>query len=309
VLTILKSTNAGVQELDQQMAGAWVNVIDPTPDEIARLEGWHIPSEMITYPLDLDEMARTEKDNGFTLILLRVPYFQGSGVDVPYTTIPLGIILTQEYIITICKIDHPLLQDFVSMRVKGWSTSKKNRFILNIFWAASNRFLTYLRQINKIVDELEDQLQASTRNRELLEILKFQKSLTYFTTALRSNELMLERLQRSQMFAQYEEDQELLEDVVTENQQAIEMTNIASTILSSMMDAFASIISNNLNVVMKALAAITIVLNLPAIVAAFYGMNVDLPFQNHPLAFVFTILFSFILTGIAVYIFAKRDWF
>ncbi len=309
MLTILKSTNAGVQELDQQMAGAWVNVIDPTPDEIARLEGWHIPPEMITYPLDLDEMARTEKDNGFTLILLRVPYFQGSGVDVPYTTIPLGIILTQEYIITICKIDHPLLQDFASMRVKGWTTSKKNRFILNIFWAASNRFLTYLRQINKIVDELEDQLQASTRNRELLEILKFQKSLTYFTTALRSNELMLERLQRSQMFAQYEEDQELLEDVVTENQQAIEMTNIASTILSSMMDAFASIISNNLNVVMKALAAITIVLNLPAIVAAFYGMNVDLPFQNHPLAFVFTILFSFILTGIAVYIFAKRDWF
>jgi magnesium transporter len=309
MLTILKSGNQGVQELDRQAAGAWVNVIDPTPDEIARLEGWNIPPEMITYPLDLDEMARTEKDNGFTLILLRVPYFQGSGVDVPYTTIPLGIILTQEYIITICKIDHPLLQDFASMRVKGWTTSKKNRFVLNIFWAASNRFLTYLRQINKIVDELEDQLQASTRNRELLEILKFQKSLTYFTTALRSNELMLERLQRSQMFAQYEEDQELLEDVVTENQQAIEMTNIASTILSSMMDAFASIISNNLNVVMKALAAITIVLNLPAIVAAFYGMNVDLPFQKHPLAFVFTILFSFILTGIAVYIFAKRDWF
>jgi magnesium transporter len=308
MLTILKSGNQGVQELDRQAAGAWVNVIDPTPDEIARLEGWNIPPEMITYPLDLDEMARTEKDNGFTLILLRVPYFQGSGVDVPYTTIPLGIILTQEYIITICKIDHPLLQDFASMRVKGWTTSKKNRFVLNIFWAASNRFLTYLRQINKIVDELEDQLQASTRNRELLEILKFQKSLTYFTTALRSNELMLERLQRSQMFAQYEEDQELLEDVVTENQQAIEMTNIASTILSSMMDAFASIISNNLNVVMKALAAITIVLNLPAIVAAFYGMNVDLPFQKHPLAFVFTIL-SFILTGIAVYIFAKRDWF
>ena len=309
MLTILKSGNQGIQELDRQASGAWVNVIDPTPDEIARLEGWKIPPEMITYPLDLDEMARTEKDNGFTLILLRVPYFQGSGVDVPYTTIPLGIILTQEYIITICKIDHPLLQDFASMRVKGWTTSKKNRFVLNIFWAASNRFLTYLRQINKIVDELEDQLQASTRNRELLEILKFQKSLTYFTTALRSNELMLERLQRSQMFAQYEEDQELLEDVVTENQQAIEMTNIASTILSSMMDAFASIISNNLNVVMKALAAITIVLNLPAIVAAFYGMNVDLPFQNHPLAFVFTILFSFILTGIAVYIFAKRDWF
>ena len=310
MLTIFrKTTSEEIHTMEKLSNGCWVNVINPTTEELAQLEAWDIPAEMLTYSLDMDEMARTERDNGFILILMRIPYFQGTEVDVPYTTIPLGIIITDSYIVTICKIEHPILQELAAGQSRSVSTTKRNRFVLHIFWLAANRYLSHLRQINKTVDALEDQLQQSTRNRELMEILKYQKSLVYFTTALKSNELMLERLQRSQLFRQYEEDRELLEDVLTENKQAIEMTNISTNILNSMVDAFASIISNNLNVVMKLLAALTIVLNLPTIVASFYGMNVHLPFADHPLAFLFTLGISVTLTGIAVYIFAKRDWF
>ena len=181
---------------------------------------------------------------------------------------------------------------------------------LYIFLETATRYLTHLREINRMTEAIEDQLQKSTRNREVLELLKYQKSLTYFATALRSNEVMMERVQRTQIFNYYEEDQDLLEDVLTENQQAIQMTNINTEILSSMMDAFASIISNNLNSVMKALAALTIILNLPTIVAGFYGMNVTyLPGAAHPLAFLNLIGIAIALTAVVTFIFYKRDWF
>jgi magnesium transporter len=158
------------------------------------------------------------------------------------------------------------------------------------------------------VDALEDKLQRSMRNQEVLELLKYEKSLTYFTTALKSNELMMERLQRSQLFQTYPDDLELLEDVLTENQQAIEMVNIAGAILRQMMDACASIISNNLNIVMKFLASITIVLSLPTLVASLYGMNVRLPFEASPLAFPLILVVSFVLSVSVAWIFSKRDW-
>jgi magnesium transporter len=188
-------------------------------------------------------------------------------------------------------------------------TGKRYRLALYIFLETSARYLTLLREINRATELVEDRLEKSTQNREVLELLKYQKSLTYFATALRSNEVMMERVQRTQLFNYYEEDQDLLEDVLTENQQAIQMTSIATEILSGMMDAFASIISNNLNVVMKALAALTIVLNLPAIVAAFYGMNVSLPGEGQPYAFLVVIGISLGVTAVATYVFYKRNWF
>jgi magnesium transporter len=183
------------------------------------------------------------------------------------------------------------------------------RFVLRLLLYTANKYLVYLREITKVVDALEDQLQQSTRNKEVLDLLKYQKSLTYFTTALKSNELMMERLQRSQLLRTYPEDEDLLEDVLTENQQAIEMTNISSNILSGMMDAFASIISNNLNGVMKILAGITIILALPTMVASFYGMNVSLPLESLTFAFPLILGIAFALTLGIVYIFWKRDWF
>jgi len=212
-------------------------------------------------------------------------------------------------IVTICRYDKEMFKVLANGKYRLLKTGKRYRFALYIFLETATRYLTHLREINRMTEAIEDQLQKSTRNREVLELLKYQKSLTYFATALRSNEVMMERVQRTQIFNYYEDDQDLLEDVLTENQQAIQMTNINTEILSSMMDAFASIISNNLNGVMKALAAITIIINVPAVVAAFYGMNVALPGETHPQAFLTVIGISLTLTAIATFIFHKRDWF
>jgi magnesium transporter len=308
MISYICSNENGLTVLTEPCAGCWINIVDPTPEEITRLQNLGVPHDYITYPLDLDERPRTEREDGEVLIVLRVPYFQGDTSDIPYSTIPLGIILNDQYILTICKLESRIIEEFLSGRIKGLNTSKRNRFVLRILLYTATRYLASLREINKAVEVLEDQLQQSTRNKEVLELLKYEKSLTYFTTALKSNELMMERLQRSQLFKAYPEDEDLLEDVLTENQQAIEMTNISNNILSSMMDAFASIISNNLNTVMKFLASITIVLSLPTMVASFYGMNVDLPIQQHPLAFIAVVLLSVGVSILVALIFARRDW-
>jgi magnesium transporter len=309
MLSIYKTTLDGLETLESPVNGSWIKAVDPSQEEIAKLEDWGIEPDLITYSLDQDEMARVERDENYILILLRIPHFQGETHDIPYNTVPLGIIIKDNLIATICRHESHITRILTNGKYRGFKTAKRYRFVLYVLLETAARYLTFLREINKAVEQVEDQLQKSTRNREVLELLKYQKSLVYFTTALHSNEVMMERLQRMRMFNQYDEDEELLEDVLTENQQAIQVTNINAEILSSMMDAFASIISNNLNVVMKVLAAITIVINVPAIVAAFFGMNVALPGEDHPFAFLFVLAVALILTGIAVFTFYKRDWF
>jgi magnesium transporter len=308
MLTIYKTTEHGLEQLDSMVNGAWVKVIEPTPDEVQQLVSWGVDQEYINYSLDLDEMPRMERDEDYTFILIRIPHRQPES-DIPYITIPLGILIKGNMVVTICRYDKEMFKVLANGKYRLLKTGKRYRFALYIFLETATRYLTHLREINRMTEAIEDQLQKSTRNREVLELLKYQKSLTYFATALRANEVMMERVQRTQIFNYYEEDQELLEDVLTENQQAIQMTNIATELLAAMMDAFASIISNNLNAVMKALAAITIIISLPTIVASFYGMNVDLPFQTHPLAFWLTVGISAVLICVAVLIFYKRDWF
>jgi magnesium transporter len=308
MITFYKNTENGLAVLKEPLDNCWINVIDPKPEEQGRLVDMGIPLDYILYPLDLDERARTERENGELLIIMRIPYFQGKEADIPYITIPLGIILTPRYIVTVCRQENQITQDLISGRVRNLSTAKRYRFVLRLLLAVATMFLNYLREITKSVDALEDQLQLSTRNKEVYGLLKYQKSLTYFTTALKSNELMVERLQRSRLFNQYPEDDDLLDDVITENQQAIEMTNITSNILSGMMDAFASIISNNLNTVMKFLASVTIIINLPVLFSSFYGMNVKLPLMNAPWAFWLIVGVSMVVTFGVGYVFAKRDW-
>jgi len=308
MLTIYKTTEQGLEQLDSMANGTWVKAVDPTPEEIQKLVDWGIDADYINYSLDLDEMPRMERDDEYTFILLRIPHSQPES-DIPFITIPLGIMIKGNTIVTICRYDKEMFKVLANGKYRLLKTGKRFRFALYIFLETATRYLTHLREINRMTEAIEDQLQKSTRNREVLELLKYQKSLTYFATALRSNEVMMERVQRTQIFNYYEDDQDLLEDVLTENQQAIQMTSINTEILSSMMDAFASIISNNLNGVMKALAAITIIINVPAVVAAFYGMNVALPGESHPLAFLTVIGISLSLTAIAIFIFYKRDWF
>ena len=304
-----KKADTALEIYSEPTDGCWINVVDPTLDEINRLHALGIPPDYLTYSLDMDERPRSERENGDLFILLRVPYFQGKTVDIPYTTIPLGIILSHELIVTVCRFENDVIQEFTKGRAKNLSTGKRNRFVLRLLLGTANKYLGHLREITKTVELLEDELQLSTRNKEVLELLKYQKSLTYFTTALKSNELMLERLQRGQLFKAYPDDIDLLEDVITENQQAIEMTNIQTNILNGLMDAFASIISNNLNGIMKFLASITIVISLPTMVASFFGMNVNVPLGQHPIGFLFILGISIVMSTTAAFIFYKRDWF
>ena len=309
MLTIYKTTEQGLEQLESIANGTWVKAIDPTPEETQQLVDWGIDAEYINYSLDLDEMPRIERDDDYTFILIRIPHRQPND-DIPYITIPLGIMIKGNMIVTICRYDKEMFKVLANGKYRLLKTGKRYRVALYIFLETATRYLTHLREINRMTEAIEDQLQKSTRNREVLELLKYQKSLTYFATALRSNEVMMERVQRTQIFNYYEDDQDLLEDVLTENQQAIQMTSINTEILSSMMDAFASIISNNLNSVMKALAALTIIVSLPATVASFFGMNVILPLSDsNPTAFLIIFGIALALTAIATFIFYKRDWF
>jgi magnesium transporter len=310
MIEIFKNTINGLESLQKVVEGCWINICAPTTDEIDQLTSLGIPQDFITYPLDDDERPRIEReDDGSMLVVIRVPEFQGQGVDVPYTTTPLGIILTANYIMTVSSEPDEIIHQFLTGRTKRFSTSKRNRFLLLILLQTATTYLSQLREINKIVDNLEDQLQQSMRNKGVMDLLKYNKSLVYFITALRSNQLVLERLQRSQFFTMYPEDEDLLEDVITENQQGIETASVASNILSKMLDTFSNIISNNLNSVMKFLASVTIVLSIPTMVTSYFGMNVPFAFDTNPMAHWGIFAGIVVISVVVVAIFMKRDWF
>ena len=175
MITIYKSSETGLITLDQHTSGSWINVVNPTAQELDDLQQLGIPSDYLTYPLDLDERARTERENGEVLIVLRIPYYQGQSVDIPYTTLPLGIVMSDEYVLTISRFENELTHEMISGRLKNLMTHKRNRFVLRILLATATKYLTYLREITKAVDILEDQLQQSTRNKEVLELLEISK--------------------------------------------------------------------------------------------------------------------------------------
>jgi len=308
MIKIYKTFETKLVEIDQFENDCWVNVINPSESEIESIRTLGLPVEFIQNPLDIDERSRTDKDKGATLIIIRIPYYQGENVDIPYITVPLGIILHKDIIITLCRYKNELIDNFLNRYSNSISTTKRNRFILKILFSTATLFLNSLRKIKNIIDVIEDELQSSVRNKEVLELLKFQKSLEYLSTALRSNELTFEKLQRNEFFQQFPEDSDLLDDVITENQQAIEMTSIASNLLIQMMDAFASIIQNNQNIVFKIMTAVTILMSLPTIISGFFGMNVSLPFENDVHTFSYILIFSLAIMGFVAYIFRKQNW-
>lgn len=217
--------------------------------------------------------------------------------------------MTELCLITICLMDTPVLSNFKEGRVRNFWTYKKTRFILQILFRNASLYLQYLRIIDKKSDEVEKQLHISTKNQELIELLELEKSLVYFSTSLRGNELVLERLLKIEKIKQYPEDEELLDDVIIENKQAIEMSDIYSNILSGTMDAYASVISNNLNIVMKVLAVITIVMSIPTMIASFWGMNVPVPFADSPFGFFGLVGVSLVLTVIGSIVLGKKKTF
>jgi magnesium transporter len=309
MITIYKTVQGKLAEQKRLTAGCWIHSVNPSDEDIAQLEKWGVPREAINSALDIDELARVEKEDGVMFIIIRIPYFHGDQVDVPYTTVPLGVITSTRWIATVCRQSTELMRESRKNKEYPLHTKKHNTFILHILYNTAKLYLQHLASINHIVDNLEDRLSESIRNAELFQLLKYQKSLVYFSTALKTNSLMLERLQRIRLFQKYDEDQDLLDDVLTENSQAMEMTAISGNILSSMMDAFASMISNNQNNVIKVLTSVTIIMSMPVIVSSIFGMNVALPFQDHPHAVWFALGVSLVLAFIAILVFRKKDWF
>ena len=310
MIKIFKTTGNGFISIDNIEKDCWVNVTNPTPDELIKIsEDLAIPLDFLTDSLDVDERSRIETENNTTLIVLRVPKFDKDNPGVPYTTLPLGIVFTKDIIITVCLWDINEVLNLFKGKIKNLPTENRRRFILHLFHRTAFFYLKYLKEIIKKSNEVETELHRSMKNEELIKLLDIEKSLVFFTTSLRSNELMMERLSKIRALELNEDDKDLLEDIIVDNKQAIEMANIYSNILSGMMDAFASVISNNLTIVMKFLTSVTIILMLPTLVASIYGMNVELPFQHTSHAFFITIGLSFCLSSVGVLIFLKNKWF
>jgi magnesium transporter len=288
----------------------WVNAFNPAKEELERLsEELNIPPDFLTDPLDIDERARIEIEDRTILIVLRVPKVDENNSEVPFSTLPVGIILAKDVIVTVCSTEINIILELFNGKTRSFSFENRSRFILNIFFRTALLYLKYLKDINKQTNEVEKELQKSMKNEELIKLLNIEKSLVFFTTSLKSNELMMERLQRIETFKLNVDERDLLEDVIIDNKQAIEMANIYSNILSGMMDAFASVISNNLNIVMKFLTSVTILLMIPTLIASIYGMNVDLPFQHSPHAFIIVMGIWIVLSISSVLIFLKNKWF
>ncbi|MDD3252005.1 MAG: magnesium transporter CorA family protein [Lachnospiraceae bacterium] len=313
MIRIFKTEDGMIHQINEAENGCWIALTNPTATEILEIaEQYAIDPDHLKAPLDEEERSRIEMEDNYSLVLVDIPMIEERNEKDWYVTIPMGIIMTNDIIVTICLEDTPVLTAFMDGRVKEFHTYMKTRFILQILYKNASLFLQYLRIIDKKSEVVERELHKSQRNRELIELLELEKSLVYFTTSLRSNEVVLEKLLRSERIKKYPEDTELLEDVIIENKQAIEMANIYSGILSGTMDAFASVISNNLNIVMKFLATITIVLSIPTMVSSFYGMNVNaagMPFATNPYGFWIVLAFAAVLAGVVALIFSKKDLF
>ena len=313
MIRIFKTEDGAMHEKEEMQPGCWIALTNPTASEIIDIaDAYQIDPDHLKAPLDEEERSRIEVEEEYTLVLVDIPSIEERSGKDWFVTIPLAIIMTNDVLITVCLEETPVLTSFMDGRVRDFHTFMKTRFILQILYKNATQYLQYLRIIDKKSEVIERKLHQSQKNEELIELLELEKSLVYFTTSLRSNEVVLEKLLRTEKIKKYPEDTDLLEDVIVENKQAIEMAGIYSGILSGTMDAFASVISNNLNIVMKFLATVTIVMSIPTMVASFYGMNVNsrgMPFANHHYGFVIVLGFALALSLLVAYIFNKKDLF
>ena len=318
MLKITKTTESQLIELtpDRIEVGAWINLVRPSADELNAVEAiTEAPQDFIRSALDPEESSRIEIEDNHILVLINVPINHDSHV-YEYDTIPLGIIITPDYIVTICQEYNDVIQNFSETRFRYFRTFKRTRLLFQILYRSAMLFLKDLRQMTRRSDQIEQDLRKSMKNEELFQLLDLQKGLTYYSMSLRSNKVVVERLLRlcsnpqvSHIIKFREEDEELLDDVRVEYDQAIEMAQIQTDVLAGMMDAFASVISNNLNIVMKFLASITIVMAIPTMVASFFGMNVPVPWEGDPMGFVIVSIVALGLTIVSIWVLWKKRLF
>lgn len=311
MLEIFKSIEDTLFKLEEIEDGAWINLVNPTSEELDFIEKeLSVERDFLRAALDDEESARLESEEGQVLILVDTPYVEKQDDHIIYETLPLGIIITDKNIITVCLKNSIVLDQFEKNSIRTFYTYKKYRFLYQILYKNAQRYLLYLRQIDRMSNYIEEQLHQSMKNKELIQLLDLTKSLVYINTSLKANQIVLEKILRINIIKKYSEDEDLLEDVIIENKQAIEMATIYSGILSGTMDAFASLISNNLNIVMKLLTSITILMAIPTIFSGLFGMNfANLPFSNSPYAFWIIVGISVFSAGIAGFILAKKDLF
>jgi len=313
MLTVHKwITGVGIRETDELGPGCWANLFEPLPDELKQVtQTFHLPSTFLTDPLDKDERPRIELDEetNATLIVLRVPYHDKSLDSIPYITVPFGIVIAPHAVVTVCARRTALTTEFTEHMRRVCPPTERYRFAFQILLYAALLYLRNLREISNAADLIERDLHKALRNETLIALLDLQKSLVYFTTSLTANQIMVSRLSHMRQLNIGENDLDSLDDADIEFRQALEMATIHSNILTGMMNAFASVISNNLNLVMKFLTAITIVLMLPTLVASIYGMNIPLPFQHNPHAFAITMGISFLTSLLTVILFIRRKMF
>lgn len=309
MIKMYKTKNDRLEHMHSFEVGTWINVEAPTLNEMEYIsKTFQIAPEDLRAGLDEEERAHINTEDKYTIIIVDVPIKDEEGIH-EYVTIPMEIIISNEFIMTICLKQIDLVEDFITGKVKTFYTFKKTRFILQLLYKNASYYLQYLRYIDKAGNKIEQELSKSMRNKELIQLLELEKSLVYFTTSLRANEMVLEKMMRMENIKQYPEDKDLLEDVIIENKQAMEMASIYSSILSETRDAFASVISNNLNIVMKTLTSLTIVLSIPTMIFSLFGMNVPLPFMNNPSGYIYILVGSIICIILGAIIMFRKKMF
>ena len=298
------------EEIKEYRVGSWINMINPSEDEIKKVcSKLNIQEDFIRYSLDSEEKARIdyEEDDDTVLFIMDIPIKETEGNHEIYTTMPFGMIVVRDdFIITVSLKELDIIKEFETGKVKGFATYMKSRFILQVMYKNSSSYLTYLKLINRETEFAENRLKTSMKNRELLKLLDLEKSLVYFITSLRANEAVMERTIKIKNIKLYEDDEDILEDAIIENKQAIEMSKIYKDILDSTMDAYSSIISNNLNEVMKLLTSITIIISIPTLIASLWGMNVEVPFEIEKYGFWILCGIAFVVTAVTIVLLNKK---
>ena len=309
---VFLSTTTEFKEIDSLESGTWINLVNPSQSESVEIaNAFGIDITDLRAPLDAEEMSRVTIEDDYTLIIVDVPITEERNNKTYYVTIPLGIILTEDAIITTCLEKLPLLDIFIHRRLRNFYTFMKSRFIFQILYRNAELYLTALRSIDRKSEQIESQLHQSTRNEELIELMELEKTIVYFKASLKTNERVIKKLtSATSNIKKYLEDEDLLEDTLIETQQAIEMADIYGNILRGMTDTFASIISNNQNNIMKTLALVTVVMSIPTMIFSDYGMNIkkkDIPLNCEPHAYWIIKFIAFAISGsLTVYLMHKK---
>lgn len=312
MIQYFKNVDHKTVQTEKPENGTWVNVLPPLKqEEFTELsELLEIPIDFLTDSLDIDERTRFEEEDNVRLIVIKTPTVNNSfnESDAYYITIPICIILTHNQIVTVNSFENPAMKKFLNT-YQNRHPDKRNMMVLKVFEKVVQNFMEYLKEINQRRNVLEQQLYDANRNEQLLQLMRIQKSLVYFVTALRSNELLFMKLERTNFLGLNEDEKEYLNDLIVDNSQALEMAHIYTNILSSTLDAFASIIANNQNEVLKRLSVITIVLTFPVLIASLFGMNVPSGFEHSRYAFYIVALLSFAISLFIGWFFLRKKIF